>query len=453
MHPLALSGWIFVLFASTLQFALGCFDEFTSDLGYSLEFWALCLLCVATLRLQRVAVTSMLFFFECCFFVFIGGRLLSYPLMTINGPGSPFDLEFMAEYVATDAIKNIAFFYLVIFISFLNLGYWTVSIRVRQRPSLPLNGKFASALLLMAAIPMLFQTFGRLKLAFSQGYQAQYLGQTSAYQAGSGFLEAIYFVLLGIAYVSPSKTVRKLVLMLLCLHGLAGIASGARGQFLTVMALLLWLYGRRRKIRLWTLMLIFTALGVCANLLLQFSARATQIEAASPLDVITGMLWDQGVSLGVFSWSLNVHGYPLLAYVQTIFPGTAWVAQLISGHAVDARDLSFAAALSATSDPDMFLKGNGLGWSVLGDLALFSGGMFPLFALFSVLIGWGLRALDDGSRVSALWMALAVAIGPRLFFLPRASLSTIIPFLFYFIFIYWLLQLISGARASSRQRA
>jgi hypothetical protein len=453
MHPLALGGWICMLVLAALQFSLGMLGEYVPDLAYSLEFWAICVTCVVTLRLQRAPVASLFFFFECCFFVFIGGRLLSLPLLPLDAPGSPFDLEFMAEYRATQHIRSLAFFLVVIFVGALNIGYFTASWKLKPSRALPFNGRIAVLLLALMAVPMTYLALTRLKLAFSQGYQAQYLGQTSAYQVGNGLLEAVYFVLLGLAYVTPGKFARRLVLCLLAIHGVVGMAAGGRGQFLTIMALMLWLYGRKRDISLWMLMLIFTMLGTCANLLLQFSARNAEMEVTSILGVVTGMLWDQGVSLGVFSYSLSVANYPLLAYVQTIFPGTAWVASLFSGHGIDPTQLSFAARLSSIADPDMFLNGNGLGWSVLGDLALFSGGIVPVFALLCLFAGWGLRALDDGARISVFWLALAVALGPRLFFLPRAALSTVIPFLFYFLLIFWLLRLLGGARRAHRSRA
>jgi hypothetical protein len=450
MHSLALSGWVLVL---VLGAVLGHLGEYASDLAYSLEFWGLCVMCVLTLRLQRAPVASLFFFFECCFFLFIGGRLLSFPLLPADAPGSPFDLEFMAGYVATDAIKNAAFFFIVVFLSALNLSYFTVSVKLTPRRTLPFNGRVAVLLLLLFAAPMTYLELARLKLAFSQGYQAQYLGQTSSYQAGNGLLEAVYFVLLGIAYVTPGRFAPRLVIVLLGIHGVVGMASGGRGQFLTIVALMLWLYGRKRNIRLWMLMLIFMALGTCANLLLQYSARETEVNVTTFMGMLTGMLWDQGVSLGVLSYSLSIANYPLLAYVQTIFPGTALVASLFSGHGIDATQLSFAATLSAIADPDKFLNGNGLGWTLLGDLVLFSGGLMPLFALFSAFVGWGLRTLDDGARISIFWLALAVSLGPRLFFLPRAALATVIPFLFYFFLMFWLLKLISGARGTQRRDA
>lgn len=439
--------WLFLLVAGTAQYLLGLGGYFVSDQVYAIEFWMFIVAVVLSAHVQGVPYVSIFFIFQCCVFLFLGGKLIALSLGA-DISGSPFDLDFMANYAATPEIKNSAFFYVGLLIVATNVGYYTAIFKsTNDGERQVLDWRPIFVLVIVSAIPFLMEIKDRLSLAFHSGYESIYLSQTGSYSAGAYVFQSVFAACVALCFATQKRFMMALAIFLMAIQGVSGMAMGGRGQFLTVMATFLWLYGRSRKIGLARLVIVFVVLGASTNLLLGFSARAGGVVSRGLVDGLLSSLVDQGVSLGVFSYSLTIPHYPIMAYFQEVIPGTSLFASIFSNQDIKPTDLSFSAFLSSVANMQRFNKGNGLGWSMLADAFVFSMGFAPVFFVLCALFGRAIAALDVKSKQSNFWFALAVSLAPRVFFLPRSSFGTIITFLPYFVVAYWVFMKI-GRRAA-----
>jgi hypothetical protein len=451
MNGPALWVWLFLLVGASCQYLLGLGGYIVADTTYAGEIWLLLAAAIFAARSQRGSYVSLFFIFQICTFLFLGGRLFALSL-GFDIDGGAFDLDFMANYIATPEIKNSTFYYVVLLIVGTNIGYCTSLFKsAKMSDRTVLDWRLVLVLVVLLAIPSLVGLKERVISAFMNGYESTYASQSADYSAGGNAFQAAFSAAIALCFATRKRLVIVLAILLMVVQSIAGLAIGGRGQFLTIMATFLWLYGRNRKVNLLKLAGVFVLLGVATNVLLGFSARATGLVSHGILDGLVNSLNEQGVSLGVFAYSLNVSHYPISAYFQELIPGTSVFASILTGQPLKATDLSFAAYLSSVANVHRFNMGNGLGWSMAGDIYLFSMGIVPIYFLLCFAFGRFLSFLDTKAGESTYWFALALALAPRIFFLPRSSFAGVIPFLPYFMVAFWLVKRLGTTRADNKE--
>lgn len=279
--------------------------------------------------------------------------------------------------------------------------------------------------------------------AFTQGgYLAMYEGQTEDYTAGGSLGKTLLYICFGLSMAYGTKYTQKRYLLLFFIYSIINILIGGRGTLGAVLMFLIWYYSLSHKINI----LKFAALGIIFLLFLlwifSFSIRqANSTMNLGLVDTISYFLYSQGISLAVFDQSRDIMNYPTLAYVQSIIPGSSSIYSLFSGISLASQDVSFASYLSYSLNPYLFANGNGLGWTLLGDLYLFGGRCLIGFGLLSFIFGYLCSFVESKVSSSVFCKVLIFSIFMRLMLLPRSGLNEIIPFIVYVYVIHGMFKL------------
>lgn len=286
------------------------------------------------------------------------------------------------------------------------------------------------------AIYVLWTYSAKLILALEAGYLSLYIGkQTSEHATGASLIDALLNVSVGLAMGYGDSKNRCNYLFLLIMISLFMVVIGSRASLGVTLLLLLWIYAQYHKISL--IKLFLSCIGCMCALLLVFSFSIRQSAAGSQFsnlwDLILIFLYDQGISLMVFDASQLIDSYPILAYYTRFFPGVGGIAGLFAGEAFYPQELSFGGYMCYVLNPSLYLAGQGLGWTLLSDIYLFSFRLLPVFFLLSICWGYLIGKLEYWAEHSRFFKSYIYISIVGLLMVPRASIAGIFPYIFYLL--------------------
>ncbi|MCR6636429.1 O-antigen polysaccharide polymerase Wzy [Devosia sp.] len=309
-------------------------------------------------------------------------------------------------------------------------------------------------------------------------YQACFTGDyLSIYAQGTEFATRFgtlgqYGILLatGLAFASRRKWLEIVAISVFAAISLATFGLGIRSGFLAFILLATWMTHKRvRRLNVLTIFIVPALALVLAQGAAAFSCRTSMMATeevagsmATRLDYFTHSLvptklltfaHSQGTSIISIHAAGTVDSYPWPAYVQTFVPGFGAAAS-ISGTAFALSDLYFGQHMAKEWMPDRYALGEGFGWSIVSDLAVFSNKNHLALVLFGSVAGFAFAALVSAAARSALWFGALVVIMPKLVLLPRAGLYSIFPYLLAFLVIaagWWVFMQIVRLALAKRQ--
>lgn len=378
--------------------------------------------------------------------LFIGGRFWG---ILINPELELMEGTFFHNYYIVPRHMNETLCYVVTFIFLASFGYKTYKSHKRQNGNtftIVIKEKPDTFLKHFFWIVLILAVYGQIQnfiYAFTQGsYLAMYEGQTGDYTAGGSLGKILLYICFGLSMAYGTKNTQKRYLILFFIYAIINILIGGRGTLGAVLMFSIWYYSLSHKINI----LKLAALGIFSLLFLLwiFSFSIRQADSTIDLglvDTISYFLYSQGISLAVFDQSRDVINYPALAYVQSIIPGSSSIYSLFTGISLAPQDVSFASYLSYSLNPSLFANGNGLGWTLLGDLYLFGGRCLIGFGLLSYIFGYICSLVESKASSSMFCKVLIFSIFMRLMLLPRAGLNEIIPFIVYVYVIHGMFKL------------
>lgn len=285
-------------------------------------------------------------------------------------------------------------------------------------------------------IYVLWTYSAKLISALEAGYLSLYIGkQTSEHATGASLIDALLTVSVGLAMGYGDSKNRRNYLFLLIMISLFMVVIGSRTSLGVTLLLLLWIYAQYHKINL--IKLFLSCIGCMCALLLVFSFSIRQSEAGSQFsnlwDLILIFLYDQGISLMVFDVSQLIDSYPTLAYYTRFFPGVGGIVGAFTGEAFYPQDLSFSGYMCYVLNPSLYLAGQGLGWTLLSDIYLFSFRLLPVFFLLSICWGYLIGKLEYWAEYSRFFKSYIYISISGLLMVPRASIAGIFPYIFYLL--------------------
>ncbi|WP_343666654.1 O-antigen polysaccharide polymerase Wzy [Paraburkholderia tropica] len=406
-----------------------------SDKFYALEILSFIFLTLRSAKYARRGYSSILFLFSASFYLFICGRFIAL-LIGFEADEGVFDLNWMASFRADEAARVSAFLYLSTFVCLLNFSYLSARFDApRDDCSKSTNVWLILFFMVVFGSIQIVNGLGTVASALKGGYESIYASQAGEYAAGRATLSILFYVSISLAFTTNVRWIQRGAIALLLVSSIMTLVAGARGGFVSVLMLMIWLYGRKREVNVKKILIAFLTIGISLEIVMQFSARASGHSDLNILDIPAYFIYSQGVSLGVFSFSQSISELPLAAYMQSLFPGVLFVLSGISG-SVNLHEANFQNYISWIADPIKYQAGFGLGWTLLSDIYVYSFGIFPIFAVFSLMCGLGIRWLDDNEMRSKLWHAVCIGLLMKIFMLPRSSISTVISFLVYFFILY-----------------
>ncbi|WP_233882879.1 O-antigen polysaccharide polymerase Wzy [Paraburkholderia flagellata] len=434
-------AWLMLFSFQVIQYFIGRSGIVVSDSVYAAEVMIFVFFTLFSTRAVKGVFASLFFLFSASFYLFICGRFIAIFLGYDSGEGA-FDLNWMTSYVASQDIRGSSFLYLSSFICLYNIGYFLfVFERNYETDDREVNIYIVSLLIIVFSLLQIYSGLSAVVSAFKGGYESIYAAQAGEYSAGAATISILFYVSISLAFTTKSSLTRRVAIVLLIASSIISLIAGTRGGFISVLMLLVWLYGRNNSISARKIATIFVLMGLVLEVVMQFSARTSGHDDLNIAEIPLYFVYSQGVSLGVFAFSQTVSAFPLTAYIQSLMPGALFILKSFSG-AVELHNANFLNYLSWTASPSGYAAGFGLGWTLLSDLYVYSFGFFPVFAIFSLLCGLGVRWLDDRGRMSGVWTAVCVGLSLKLFMLPRSSISTVFSFLVYFYILYMIVRIL-----------
>lgn len=416
-----------------------------SDWCISLFFVLIYFLGMCSLWNVDCRKVSLFFIFYASFGLFIGG---SFFAVVLGYEGDPFLPTFFYDYTISYARRVEIVGYVIAFILFALLGYFTGKIHTSSFKSrlffssfdLPILQRILHAVFLLISILISCELIQRFQTVLSDGYLALYIAQQNESYAGSNILNIVFPLVFAMAITYGTRILKIEYIILFVLQGLLNILMGTRSAFGALLLILLWLYAKHHQISLKRIGIwCFFSLGLLL-LIYSFSIRAEK-QGRKDESVIEKMLYfsfSQGGSLMTFDASRLVNNYPIIPYFQSFVPAASSVYSLATGEELYHKDVGFSAHMNYELNYKLYYAGCGLGWSLLSDLYLFSGRTWIGFCLLSLICGWLLAVLDRKSAQIKFYQYISVAISYSLVLLPRGAISSIFPLIIYAV-IFWFL--------------
>lgn len=431
----------------------GGISTFSDDISLSAVSWSaifcgFALFLTITRTLGGMSPTSLyaLQFYAIC--LFIGGRFAAF---LMSPDQNPFEMTFFVTYSLDDAGINRLMSLIIGAISAMEFGACIVTSRkIRFEGD---NGLFsllevtspALKSMLFVVVPLVVVSlYESYTLVRDYGYLGLYLGQTTDQSSVvKSIATTLAFALMGLAVAYGDRLSRRAYFFVYFAMAVINLLYGARGGFVTFILFTIWIatdFGAR-KIGFGKIFACFAGIGVFVIYFMNaVSARGEGSVEGSMLDNVSGLLYDQGVTLMVFDLSTKTHDYPWVPYIQNFLPGVSFLVNIFS--TLRPQDAGFSKYLSYVNNSDAYDDGYGLGWSLFGDLYVYAQGNWVVFVLLAVLIGYGIAKAEALARHKPLIKALLVSAAPSIMFLPRAGLNSVFPLIIYTVVLALLL---SGA--------
>lgn len=386
--------------------------------------------------------------------LFIGGRFLS---IFLGYKGQPlYELDFFV-YDLLDNQRSSKLFFIVIsgFLA-LEFGHYLSKLVFKRnhdsiddpRLMLDLNKYVMFGLIALIFSILLVSSYQTFLLVVNEGYLALYSSQGEKYGVDyNSILRTVLSGMTGIFLSQKSKSNRTIFLVLLGLNLLLFIIAGARGGFVSFLLFLAWYIHDcgLKKVNLFKFSLYVAGVFVFITFIFgMISLRETDVTQESAYQKIVSILYDQGVTLMVFNESLYVDHYPVLPLVQNFIPGSSFVYSRLVGD-VFPYDISFAAYLSHSLNPELYDAGFGVGWAFFGDAYLYGFRTPLLFCFFVAAFSVFLNYLQINITKNIYIKIITISLVPTVMFLPRSSLNTVFPLIPYILIFFFLIKFLAGS--------
>lgn len=385
----------------------------------------------------RLFSAFSIFYISCI--LFFGGRILSHVL----GSEDIFRFDFFFYKDLNLLETNYLMYYVFIgFISLevgllLSLVLFKENHKIIYTPVLEFRSVYIVFSSVLYGIYTIFNAFQVVLISKNYGYESLYMSQVGNYS--TGIFSSILTVFIGIFLSQNNEAAKKILLFSMFISTVLYLLAGKRAEILSFIFLMLWLYadyGRKALSK----KAVFVGVGSVFFVIIffySFSFRSVSgdIEGGG---FLANLLYELGGTLLIFEHSMtNEIIYPIIPYIQSFIPGTSLLAGLFLD-SLDAKDTMFSLSLSYQTSPDLFFNGFGLGWSFLSDAYVFGFKNILFYSLFIILFSILINFLQYSLSNNIYSKVILCTILMKLVFLPRDSISSIFPIMWYCILITYL---------------
>lgn len=446
-YLITLFSFLFVLVFVSIFYILD-FEFKFSDFTWSLIFIGYIVFVYIFRYINEVNLVEIYSLFYITVLIFMGGRFFSVLLGYNANP--LFELDFFTYRLLNDQEKSILMFLLFLGLLSLEVGYYSSKFLFKPVGSRDYVKKINASLLLIfliivVAFYVVYTTYLNINTVLRGGYLELFVdSQNSNYNFNFlSSIQTLMYALVGIVCIQENKNIRKLYLFILGGYFLGVIFTGSRGSFVCFLLFLMWYFNdfgvkRVNSLKVFAyFFLIFLGLNTVYYMFTLREMSGDANEGFSFYQKILQFLYDQGVSLFVFNESLYLNNYPTHQYFQNFLPGSTFVASLLGGD-IRPENKTFVTYLNSQLNPQLFEQGFGLGWAFFADAYRYSFGIVYLYCFFIILFSIFLNWLQLSLYRNRLVMVISASILIHVLFLPRASLSTVFPLVFYTIITYFM---------------
>lgn len=374
--------------------------------------------------------------------MFLCGRFLSGFLGYSERP--IFELDFFIYHLLNNAEKTNLMYYLFLGLIAMELGLYASRLIFKRNLETykPLDIKIWPVLIVLLII-VTSQVNGlvtRIMLAASGGYLELFKeSQNASYSFNfMSIITSLMMGSVGVFCILKQKKITAIFIFFLAIYFAIAMISGSRGGFICFLLFLLWYLNDfgTKKINIIKLSLFFVGILIFLNTIFyMITFRSVDHIEQSFFEKILAFFYDQGVTLLVFNESMALDGYPIAQYFQNFIPGSTFVYSLLFGP-VTLENKTFITYLNYNLNPEMFSYGFGLGWAFFADAYRYSFGIIFIYIAFISLFCMFLNWLQMNIFRSQLVTVIAASIVIHILFLPRNSLATVFPLIFYVVILY-----------------
>lgn len=431
---------IFLLIVLSLYF-IGFVFDFT-DYTWSLIVVFYLILVYLLRWINGVNLIGIYSLFYLTTIMFLCGRFLSGFLGYSERP--IFELDFFIYHLLSNAEKTNLMYYLFLGLIAMELGLYASRLIFKRNFEIykPLDIKIWPVLIVLLII-VAFQINGlvtRILLAASGGYLELFKeSQNASYSFNfMSIITSLMMGSVGVFCILKQKKITAIFIFFLAIYFAIAMISGSRGGFICFLLFLLWYLNDfgTKKINIIKLSLFFVGILIFLNTIFyMITFRSVDHIEQSFFEKILAFFYDQGVTLLVFNESMALDGYPIAQYFQNFIPGSTFVYSLLFGP-VTLENKTFITYLNYNLNPEMFSYGFGLGWAFFADAYRYSFGIIFIYIAFISLFCMFLNWLQMNIFRSQLVTVIAASIVIHILFLPRNSLATVFPLIFYVVILY-----------------
>ncbi|MBQ8530944.1 MAG: oligosaccharide repeat unit polymerase [Parabacteroides sp.] len=394
-------------------------------------------------QLYKVGKLSPFFLFMVTFcMLFIGGRFWGILL------GNKENL-FLFENIFTTYLVDInnrvdLIMYILSFVFFSTFGFLFCNKKKKSEEFNFEDEKYddflSSCFYIFAIIVLLYSLNSVYKAFLGGGYLSLYLDNQGYKYTGNNFFMTLNSIFFGIAMVYGKKRTKIKYFFLFLIEALLEILIGTRGQFGAILIFGIWMLSKNKNVNFTKILVLLGGAMFLLLFIFSFSIRAIDggVEYADFFEILPGFLFTQGGSMIIFDISRDFN-YPMIPYLNSVIPGVGRIYQFFTDTQLLPWDVSFATSFSYQVNSKMFLLGQGLGWTLLGDLYLYAGRIICFFLFFSFIFGYLCALLEKQAQTKAVFRIIQYTIFLPLMILPRSGLNTIIPLIIYTLFIYYII--------------
>ncbi|AYO52796.1 O-antigen polysaccharide polymerase Wzy [Acinetobacter wuhouensis] len=446
-YLITLFCFLFILVFFSICYILNLEFEL-SDFAWSLIFVGYVFFVYIFRYVNKVNLVEIYSLFFVTTLIFMGGRFFAILLGYNANP--LFELDFFTYRLLNDKEKSLLMFLLFLGLSSLEVGYYASKLLFKpiefKKSVKEINtNSLLIFMVFVVGVYVAYTTYTNINTVLKGGYLELFIdSQNSGYSYNFlNNVQTLMYALVGIICIQKNKNMQNLYLFILGGYFLGVIFTGSRGSFVCFILFLMWYFNdfgvkRVNALKVFTYFaLIFLGLNTVYYM---FTLRKMSSDVNDSLDFyqkILQFLYDQGVSLFVFNESLYLSNYPIHQYFQNFLPGSTFIASLLGGD-IRPENKSFVTYLNSQLNPQLFEQGFGLGWAFFADAYRYSFDIIYLYCFFiisfSIFINW----LQLNLYRNRLVMVIAATILIHVLFLPRGSLNTVFPLIFYTSILYFL---------------
>lgn len=436
-----------------LIFLILYISEYTlllNDYSWSV-FFVLIILIIYILRfINKVDLINLYSLFFMTSLMFIGGRFIGVFLGYDKAP--IFEMDFFIYKILNDLESTKLF--LIVSMGFISLEiglYFSYLFFKKNNNTKKLisSNKFVLYTLL---IVLLFSLIQKLYTSYQAVILVGYLGlfekQSEVYSLNIfSFLKVVFLASFGLFLSQRDYKIRAIFIILMIIYFSFDAFLGGRGGLICFLIFIAWYYydcGRKKISISKVFIYIVAILFFLSSLFNLISLRGEDANVNFGMyEGIIGLIYNQGFTLMVFNESMYLTDYPIIPYFQNFIPGTSFVSSLFLGP-IRPYENSFASFISYSLNPSMFNAGFGLGWSFFGDSFRYGMENPILFSLFVICFSIFINYIQINIYSNIYIQVVGISLVSSILFLPRSSLSSVFPLVFYILFIYLFVALLSS---------
>jgi len=414
--------------------------------SFSFSIYFILILTFFRINKFNVFSLNMLFIFFC--FIFIGGRFISCDMEFLFGAEqivfSIPDLFNQERMISTNySIEESLFIYRYIILWFGSFYFGSILYkykhdRINYYPSLCKKCTVIKVIFFLSLLTIVLLKGLDLYKVYQTGYISLYIRSEEVVWKGTLVFFSMTLLIASFAFIN-SNQYSKFNSKYIYLLGVIDLIIGKRGEFISKIIGAFSVNNKVNKLNFMKIFIYIIFLFLFLNFIMFFSFRENEFSFnIKIIDAIAQLLFSQGTTLGVISYSiLDVESVNVRLSIKSFIPGINFFYTTFFNE-IPFYERSIGQLISFRANEGLYMNGGGLGSSILSESYLIFGYLLSL--IFAFIFGFLLSHIEFKKNSTHffkyLWI-VAIFLVPML---PRSGVSNFSVSVTVFIITYQILK-------------